>query len=313
MVTPAIENIVKCYPESEIVLYGSYLATEIFQAHPQVKEIITDESRKTGSRYFTLYKTARKLGKFDILLSFRSSFSTKFFSFFVDARKKCIYRKEKGMVKHQVVRYNDFVNRCFGINAEPKALTLYLSNEIAVKRTDRKYAGINPGASYGSAKRWYPEKFADVAVALSRTYDIIIFGGPGETDIAGDIEKRLCAAGVENYVNLAGKTSIAELMGKIASLDLFITGDSGPMHVAAAFGIPTVALFGPTKDTETSQWKNPKGVIVKKEMACAPCMKRTCPLGHHACMREIGADEVLKAVSTIVDLDYDSSIKHRVI
>jgi heptosyltransferase-2 len=106
-------------------------------------------------------------------------------------------------------------------------------------------------------------------------------------------------AGVANYTNLAGKTTIPELIRKISELDLFITGDSGPMHVAAAFQIPTVALFGPTRDKETSQWKNPKGIIVKKEMACAPCMKRTCPLKHHECMKFIEAKDILAAVEKL--------------
>jgi heptosyltransferase-2 len=86
------------------------------------------------------------------------------------------------------------------------------------------------------------------------------------------------------------------LIDKISNLDLLITGDSGPMHVAAAFQIPTVAIFGPTKDSETSQWMNKKSVIIKKNLECQPCMKRTCPLGHHDCMKKIKAKQVLKAI-----------------
>ncbi len=156
--------------------------------------------------------------------------------------------------------------------------------------------GINPGASYGSAKRWYPEEFAKVANELSSQYDIVIFGGPSEKDIAMDIEKSLIEKGVSNYKNLAGNTTIPELINLISNLDLFITGDSGPMHVAAAFQVPTVAIFGPTKDKETSQWMNDKSIIVKKNLDCQPCMKRTCPLQHHNCMKLIAAVEVLDAV-----------------
>jgi heptosyltransferase-2 len=158
--------------------------------------------------------------------------------------------------------------------------------------------GINPGASYGSAKRWYPKEFAKVASELSNQYDIVIFGGPGEKDIALDIEKGLIEDGVSNYQNLAGITGITELINKISELNLFITGDSGPMHVAAAFQIPTVAIFGPTKDNETSQWMNDKSIIVKKNLDCQPCMKRTCPLGHHDCMNLIKAVDVLKAIES---------------
>jgi heptosyltransferase-2 len=134
---------------------------------------------------------------------------------------------------------------------------------------------------------------------LSSVYEIVIFGGPAEANMAGDIEKELIKANIKNYSNIAGKTTIKELCQKIGGLDLFITGDSGPMHVAAAFKVPTVAIFGPTKDQETSQWMNPKGVIVKREMACSPCMKRTCPLKHHECMKLIEAEDVLEKINSI--------------
>ena len=169
------------------------------------------------------------------------------------------------------------------------------------KNTDRKnkLLGINPGATYGNSKRWYPRKFADVARDLSSEYDIIIFGGPEEKDIAADIEKHLIENGVKNYQNLAAKTSIAELINKIANLDLFVTGDSGPMHLAAAFQVPTVTIFGPTNDKETSQWMNEKSIIVKKNLGCQPCMKRTCPLKHHNCMKQVQASDVLGAVKRL--------------
>ena len=86
----------------------------------------------------------------------------------------------------------------------------------------------------------------------------------------------------------------------ISTLDIFITGDSGPMHLAAAFKVPTVSIFGPTNYNETSQWMNDKGVIVKKELDCQPCMKRKCPLIHNNCMKLIKADEVLNSVKSLI-------------
>jgi len=106
--------------------------------------------------------------------------------------------------------------------------------------------------------------------------------------------------GIKNVINLAGKTSIAKLVSHIAGLDLFITGDSGPMHIAAAYKVPTVAIFGPTKHKETCQWKNPKSLIVRKELECSPCMKRTCPIKTHECMKEITSKDVLKVVEKIM-------------
>ena len=102
-----------------------------------------------------------------------------------------------------------------------------------------------------------------------------------------------------NYINLAGKTNIKELCSNIGGCSLFITNDSGPMHVAAAYQVPTVAIFGPTKHKETSQWMNEKSKIVRHDIDCSPCMKRECPLKHHECMTSITASEVIEAVKEL--------------
>ena len=93
--------------------------------------------------------------------------------------------------------------------------------------------------------------------------------------------------------------SIKELIEYISSLQIFITGDSGPMHLASSFQVPTVSIFGPTLDNETSQWKNNQSIIIKKNLDCQPCMKRTCPLKHHNCMNLIEVEEVLSAASSL--------------
>ncbi|MFK5938193.1 MAG: lipopolysaccharide heptosyltransferase II, partial [Sulfurimonas sp.] len=178
---------------------------------------------------------------------------------------------------------------------EPSILKLYIKPSKHPKPT----LGINAGATYGSAKRWYPDKFAQVATAFHEKYDIIIFGGPNEVEMAAEIEMHLKNKNVQNYTNLAGKTDIKELCANIAGCSLFITNDSGPMHVAAAYQVPTIAIFGPTKYKETSQWMNKKSKIVRHEMECSPCMKRECPLGHHDCMKGITAFEVIEAVKTL--------------
>jgi len=298
MATPAIENILETYSDCKLTLFGSFLSTQLFLDHPNVEKIIVDKSRKKGNRYLNLYRYAKEIGSVDLALSFRGHFASRFLLWALDADRKCRYRKEKDIERHQVLRYNDFVNMCLETSYEAGPLKLHIMQTMLSEKK-RKILGINPGATYGSAKRWYPEKFARVGAVLADTYDIVIFGGPGEKDIAADIERDLKAAGVRNYTNLAGRTTIPELMEKIASLGLFITGDSGPMHLAAAFSVPTVSIFGPTRDKETAQWMNEKSVIVKKEMACAPCMKRTCPLKHHECMKSIEVEDILKAVEQL--------------
>jgi len=292
MATPAIENIVNFHNDAEITFIGSLVSIEAMKNHPKaVKTVVLDK------KYSVLHKTAKNLGNFYAFFSFRSSFRTKFLKFFISANSKYQFDKNKYINCHQVKKYNDFVNDSLNIDSNPGKLRLYTQNQSS-DVGQKLILGINPGASYGSAKRWYPNEFAKVASELSNKYDIVIFGGPSEKDIAMDIEKSLIEKGVDNYQNLAANTTIPELIDCISELDLFITGDSGPMHVAAAFQVPTVAIFGPTKDDETSQWMNEKSIIVKKNLECQPCMKRTCPLQHHNCMNLIKAVDVLSAVKT---------------
>jgi heptosyltransferase-2 len=292
MATPAIENIVKTYPNIQITIFGAFVSTAIFEQHPNVEQIVLDESKKSSSRLKWIYKKAKELGEFDTVITFRRTLFSRLFIWFTQAKTKGYYRRYTKEVIHQAIRYNDFVNKTLKLNTTAQDLKIYFEPT----KYDKPTLGINPGASYGSAKRWYPEKFAKVATELSGQYEIVIFGGPVEVDMAGDIEKELIKANVTNYSNIAGKTTIKELCEKIGGLNLFITGDSGPMHVAAAFKVPTIAIFGPTKDKETSQWMNPQGKIVKREMECAPCMKRICPLKHHECMKLIEAEDILKEV-----------------
>ena len=291
MATPAIENLVNHFNNVEITLLGSFVAIAALKNHPKVlKTYVLDK------QYINLYKTLKDFDEFDVFFSFRSSLRSKFIKFYISSKSKYQFDKKKYIKDHQVEKYNNFINDSLNINTFASKLILHTKE----KNTDgkNKLLGINPGASYGSAKRWYPKEFADVAIDLSSQYDIIIFGGPDEKDIAKDIEKYLIEKGVDNYKNLAAQITINELITQISNLDLFITGDSGPMHLAAAFQIPTVAIFGPTKDNETSQWMNEKSMIVKKNLECQPCMKRTCPLKHHNCMKMVVASDVLRAVKT---------------
>ena len=294
MATPAIENIVNFDNDVQITFIGSFVAVEVMKNHPKVvKTVVLDK------KYRVLYKIARNLGEFDYFFSFRSSLRTKFLKFLISADSKYQFDKNKYTNCHQVKKYNNFINDSLNINSNPRKLKLYKHNQSS-DVAQKPILGINPGASYGSAKRWYPKEFAKVASELSSQYDIVIFGGPSEKDIAMDIEKSLIEKDINNYQNLVANTTIPELIDHISKLDLFITGDSGPMHVAAAFQVPTVAIFGPTKDDETSQWMNDKSIIVKQNLDCQPCMKRTCPLQHHNCMNLIKATDVLSAVKTFI-------------
>jgi heptosyltransferase-2 len=301
MTTPAIENICNIYKGCELIIFGSFVSTKLFLNHPNVTNIIIDNSKSKGNRYINLFKLAKSVGDVDLAFSFRKNITTKFFLFFVKSKEKYIYKRYSKEQIHQVVRYNDFINKSLNSSTVAEDLKIYLKNKNNIKK-EKPLLGINPGATYGSAKRWYPKEFASIAIELQDKYEIIIFGGPAEVDIASDIAKELDINGVKDYKNIAGETTIPELLEAISNLDLFITGDSGPMHVAAAFKIPSICIFGPTKDTETSQWNNPISKIVKKDYDCMPCMKRECPLSgeeNHQCMKNIKANDIIKAIKEL--------------
>ncbi len=303
MATPAIEALCTLYPQAQLTLVGSYVSIQALKHHPQCSRHYVDETKKGGNRFLNTYRFAKELGIHTMAVTFRNQLHSSLLLYWsqtpITAGRLAWHSSfllthaiKPPHPSHLVEQYRDIAQ---ALSQKP-LLIENLKLHIPSHSYKRPTLGINPGATYGSAKRWYPEKFADVARAYADRYDIVIFGGPNEVEMAGDIEKRL--EGI-NITNLAGKTSVEELCSMIGGLDVFITNDSGPMHVAAAYQVPTVAIFGPTNHTETSQWKNDKSIIVRHEMECSPCMKRECPLKHHECMKGITAQEVIEATKKI--------------
>lgn len=310
MATPAIEHLSSLYPDARFTFVGSFVAIEALKYHPKIEASFVDETKKQGNRLKATHAFAKSLGEFDISISFRSNIYSTLLLFFTPSHQKIARKswhasllldKSEKLSReiHLSEQYNNLVNLLETKPSSAPKSKLYIPKKVYGQKT----LGINPGATYGSAKRWYPDKFAEVAKAFASDYQIIIFGGPSEVDMGADIEKRLLDMGIKNYQNLAGKTNIHELCSHIGGLDIFITNDSGPMHVAAAYEVPTVAIFGPTRHLETCQWKNEKSSIVRRDdVPCAPCMKRTCPLKHHECMTKIEANDVIEEVKRVIKL-----------
>ena len=297
MTTPAIENLIKAYPDAKITLFGSKVAVEALSAHPKVVNSVIDDSKNGGNRIVNIFFFFITLGSYDLAISFRSHIFSKLLLFLTGSKKRYIYKKRRyDKPRHQVQRYNDFISAITGLEKEADNLKLY---HHAIKY-DKATLGINPGATYGSAKRWYPDRFAKTAIAFADRFEIIIFGSPAEKEIADDIEESLKNFGAKSVKNMAGQTSISQLCSMIGGLDLFITADSGPMHIAAAYSVPTVSIFGPTKHLETSQWKNSNSTILRKDLDCAPCMKRVCPLKTHECMKQITPDDAINAMKKLI-------------
>jgi heptosyltransferase-2 len=161
------------------------------------------------------------------------------------------------------------------------------------------FIGLVPGAAFGSAKRWLPERYAWVANRLSREAgtSVAVLGASGERAVAEEIVSLLrvpCRV-------LCGETTLGGLLGVLSQLRLVISNDSGPMHLAAALGVPVVAVFGPTDWRETAP-RGPRCRLVREEVACAPCKQRECPIDHR-CMSRITPDRVLAEARALLEGD----------
>lgn len=157
-------------------------------------------------------------------------------------------------------------------------------------RGKRKVIGLNTGGSWPT-KRWPVEKFAKLADRLIAEYNcnIIFLGSKGDLS---RIDKIISLMNNRPLV-AAGETNLKELAVLESMCDLVISNDSGPVHVAAAAGTPTITIFGPS-DEKKYRPLGDKHEIVINELDCRPCGEHKCPLGHHRCMEDIGVDDVLK-------------------
>ena len=292
MSTPSIENLVRKIPEAEIIFIGSSSSIDLIKEHPNsIKTMVLDK------QVFSFYKFAKQIGPVDFFISYRNSFRSKVLSFFVKTKKFYQFKKKKFSSGHQVERYNNFINLYFDLNANPQKLKIYQKQKES-KDFPGMVVGLNPGAKYGSSKCWPPDRYAELACHLTKKYTVILFGGKDEEILCSRILS-LIPENSNQVINLAGQTSIKGLINYIRNLDFLITGDSGPMHIAAAFNVPTVSIFGPTKYKETSQWKNDYSIKISLDLECQPCMKRECPLGHHKCMKGISVQDVLNGLNKL--------------
>ena len=207
------------------------------------------------------------------------------------------------VIRHQVHRYLDIIGYLGGSRdvVQPKiwlapgelpSLTKFLHDD------SRPFIGINAGAEYGPAKRWMPERFAEVVKRVADEIPCrwLLLGGPGDVDIANRIETELATHVTDSrrVVNVAGKTTLMELCELIKFCKLLLTNDTGPMHLASALGTPLVAIFGSTSAELTGPLGN-HSVVVHEDVECSPCFLRDCPIDFR-CMDRITVDQVVDAV-----------------
>lgn len=178
--------------------------------------------------------------------------------------------------------------------AEDRERAEAILNTLRVENTP--LVGLAPGATYGAAKKWYPERFAAIAdrLAEERNARILLFGSKADEGSTQDVAKHA------HYplIDLAGKTSLRDAMAVMARCALFISNDSGLMHVAAALGVPVIAIFGSTNPITTGPVGS-KSIIIQKKVACSPCLKTTCPTDFR-CMDMIQAEDVYQAAKQLI-------------
>ena len=161
--------------------------------------------------------------------------------------------------------------------------------------------GVSPGAAYGGAKRWLPERFAQAAVRIARERHatVAVFGAKEEFQICEAVQQSVDALG-SRCVNFAGTTSLEHFIEMAAACEAFLTNDSGPMHIASALGVPTVAIFGATDHIATG----PTGLlsrVVREPVDCSPCLLRECPIDHR-CMTRVSAERVAEEALSLMQI-----------
>jgi len=161
------------------------------------------------------------------------------------------------------------------------------------------WIGVAPGAANGTAKQWRPERFAEAAVLAASALgaQVAVFGTRGELETCARVASAIASRGVR-VTNFSGQTSAIDLVEMLAGCRALVANDSGAMHVSAALGVPTVAVFGPTDARATG----PIGDhvrIVREPVPCSPCLLKACPIGHD-CMNAITADRVAQELLDLV-------------
>jgi heptosyltransferase-2 len=316
MATPVLSDLRRAFPHAKITAMCRTPLCELLAEDPDIDEVFGFSKAGTFSRHSDRKNIIEKLqrGKYDLGILLTNSLSSAwwFWQGKVENRLGFERRGRKFLLTH-AIPFPENVDRQhlvttykmllapLGIPVSETAPRLYLSDEeldqaqALLKQhgiaDDSTIVGINPGATYGSAKCWLPERFRDITRRLleDKKCFVVYFGDQATSSLV----KEICYGLSPRVINLAGLTSLRELAALIRRCDVLLTNDSGPMHIAAALHVPIVALFGSTSQVVTGPYRF--GTVIQKPVECSPCYQRTCPIDFR-CMKKIESDEVFEKI-----------------
>lgn len=317
MATPVLSDLRKKYPQASITAMCLSGICDLLKEDDRIDELYCFS--KPSNRIFSRRKEKRNLiarlkeGEYDLGILLTNSFSSAWWfwqakigyiiGFDTNLRSPLldgsIHLPKHLEEEHQVTTYKRIL-KPLGIEISSTKPSLQvgkksteLAKELLKQRgyiENRPLIGVHPGAKYGSAKCWPKERFRKVIEKLlsNESMFIICFGDSQTSSLV----KEICQSLPERVMNLAGITSLVELIALIKLCDVLLTNDSGPMHIASAVETPLVALFGSTNEKKTGPFK---GAVIHKNVGCSPCYLRECPIDFR-CMKKIEVEEVYQAI-----------------
>jgi heptosyltransferase II len=314
---PAMKALRDHFPQAELTLLVRPWVAGLFRSAPFVDHVWS-EAKPSGVGDWARITRNIRAQRFDLALLLPNSFESALMMFFGGVPQRVGYATDgrrwiltKAITppagfRHQVYYYLDLVKVLSAITERP---SIEIHATLEERRAGREllvtegiaantpFLVLNAGAAYGSAKRWHEDRFAEAADMLSHELGlrVALIGSEAERPIAEAIRARMKTS----TAVLNGKTSLETLIGVLAESSLMITNDSGPMHIAAALGIPTVAIFGSTDERVTGPYGS-RTRIVKHPVECSPCLLRECPIDHR-CMNGVTVEDVCKAARDVFE------------
>ncbi len=316
MSLPALDALRARFPSAEIVLAVKPWVAELYEHHPAVNRLLVYdlEGEQRGPRGFWKFTEMLRAERFDLAILFQNAFHAAWMAWCARIPVRIGYDLESrgalltdavpvpppALYGHQSNYYLHLLFRAGLIErpipSERILLNVQHGEKIWAARQlkslglggPRFLVGFSPGAAFGPAKRWLLDHYADLADRLvgALDADVLIFGSRAEKPLAETIARMM----EHTPTIVSGETTLRQLMALMAQCRLIITNDSGPMHLAAALGLPVVAIFGSTNERATGP-VSPRARIVKHPVACSPCGLRECPIDFR-CMKGVTVEEV---------------------